>query len=277
LPIKLCLHNNFIRYFCSMGRILGFLFIYVLSGSLMAQVRVGKLVVEAKQTYTLDLSDILVADTLVMMDSSRIVLNKLKPDNFIRARVAVFGRHCIIDGKGLTGKAGRKGRSGLSYNGPCRDGLPGTNGTKGLDGTPGINLFLYLENVTMKGPLVIDVSGGNGGKGGDGGSGGGGSPGTLHCNGGNGANGGDGATGGNGARGGNLVLSSSKSDVLKSWVDTKIFVKNHGGDPGPGGHAGYHGGAGLGPSRKNGKNGEPGAEGKSGITGVAGNLTFESN
>ncbi len=261
-----------------MGRgSLAFIFLYFLSGSLLAQVRVSKLVIEAKQTYTLDLTDILVADTLVMMDSSRIVLNKLKPDNFIRAKVAIFGRHCTIDGKGLMGKSGRQGRSGLSYNGPCRDGLPGANGTKGLDGTPGINLFLYLENITIKGPLVIDVSGGNGGKGGNGGSGGGGSPGTLHCNGGNGANGGNGSSGGNGARGGNLVLSSKNNDSLKSWVGTKIVVKNVGGDPGVGGHAGYHGGAGLGPSRKNGKNGEPGTEGNSGSIGVVGNLNFESN
>lgn len=212
-----------------------------------------------------------------MMDSSHIVLNKLKSDNFIRAKVAVFGSYCSIDGKGVTGQAGKEGKPGLSYNGPCRDGLPGGPGTKGMDGGPGLNLFLYLEKVTIKGPLIIDISGGDGGKGGDGGPGGGGSPGTLHCNGGNGANGGGGAPGGNGSRGGNLLLSSSKSQPLRIWFGTKIWVKNNGGNPGAGGRGGYHGGAGLGPGKKNGKNGEPGPEGKSGITGIDGTLKFESN
>jgi hypothetical protein len=253
------------------------LYLLFLSIPLYGQVRVSKLVINSKETYTLEQSDILVTDTLVMMDSSRIVLNKLKTDNFIRAKVAIFGSYCMIDGKGVTGHAGRAGRNGLSYNGPCRDGLPGGPGTKGLDGGLGINLFLYLEKVTIKGPLIIDISGGDGGLGGPGGSGGGGSPGTLHCNGGNGANGGDGASGGNGARGGNLVLSTSKNQSLRIWIGTKIWVKNNGGNPGEGGHAGYHGGAGLGPGRKNGKNGEPGAEGKSGNTGIDGSLKFESN
>ena len=84
------------------------LFVLFLSNSLLAQVRVGKLLMKAEETYTLAESDILVADTLVMMDSSRIILNKLKADNFIRAKVAIFGSHCVIDGKGIEGKPGRK-------------------------------------------------------------------------------------------------------------------------------------------------------------------------
>jgi hypothetical protein len=235
------------------------LFLLMLSNTLLAQVRVSKLVVKPHETFTLEQSDILVADTLVMMDSSRIVLNKLKPDNFIRTKVAIIGSYCIIDGKGISGKPGRQGRSGLSYNAPCRDGLPGSPGSRGLDGRPGVNLFLY------------------GGQGGQGGSGGGGSPGTLHCNGGNGANGGAGAPGGNGAVGGNLVLSSPRIQLLQPAIGTKILVKTRGGNPGEGGRAGYHGGAGLGPRGRNGKNGEPGAEGKSGSTGADGILKLESN
>jgi hypothetical protein len=249
----------------------------VLSNSLLAQVRVSKLVVKSHETYTLDQTDILVADTLVMMDSSRIVLNKLKSDNFIRTKVAIIGRYCVIDGKGIPGKPGRRGRGGLSYNAPCRDGLPGGPGSRGLDGRPGVNLFLYLERVTIRGPWIINVAGGDGGQGGQGGSGGGGSPGTLHCYGGNGANGGSGAPGGNGAKGGNVVLSSPKIKLLEPSIGTKIIVNTRGGNPGEGGRAGYHGGAGLGPRGKNGKNGEPGAEGKSGITGVDGSLKLESN
>src|SRR5687768_3885064 len=253
------------------------LFLLMLSNTLLAQVRVSKLVVKPHETFTLEQSDILVADTLVMMDSSRIVLNKLKPDNFIRTKVAIIGSYCIIDGKGISGKPGRQGRNGLSYNAPCRDGLPGGPGSRGLDGRPGVNLFLYLERLTIRGPLTIDVSGGDGGQGGQGGSGGGGSPGTLHCNGGNGANGGAGAPGGNGAIGGNLVLSSPRIQLLQPAIGTKILVKTRGGNPGEGGRAGYHGGAGLGPRGRNGKNGEPGAEGKSGSTGADGVLKLESN
>ena len=226
------------------------LYALFLSNSLWAQVRVSKLLVKKNETYTLEQSDILVADMLVMMDSSRIVLNKLKPDNFIRAKVAIIGSYCVIDGKGIAGKPGRQGRNGLSYNAPCRDGLPGGPGTRGLDGRPGINLFLYLERINIRGPLVNDVSGGDGGPGGPGGSGGGGSPGTLHCNGGNGAMGGNGAPGGDGASGGNLVLSSPKIQTVQSVVGTKILVKTRGGNPGEGGRAGYHGGAGLGPRGK---------------------------
>ena len=253
------------------------LFLLFLSNSLLAQIRVSKLVIQPKETYTMDQSDILVADTLIMMDSSRLLLNKGKSDNFIRTKVAIFGKFCVIDGKGIPGKPGRQGRGGLSYNAPCRDGLPGGPGTRGLDGRPGVNLFLYLEKVTIRGPLVIELSGGDGGTGGPGGSGGGGSPGTLHCNGGNGGNGGNGAPGGNGAVGGNLVLSSPKINLLQPAIGTKIVVRVGGGNPGEGGRAGYHGGAGLGPRGKNGKNGEPGAEGKSGITGPEGSLKFESD
>jgi hypothetical protein len=253
------------------------LILLFLSSSVLGQVRVSKLVIKSHEAYTLSETDILVADTLIMMDSSRLILNKLKPENFIRTKVAIIGSYCVIDGKGLVGKAGRQGRNGLSYNSPCRDGLPGGPGSRGLDGRPGINLFLYMNTVSVRGPWIIDVSGGDGGQGGPGGSGGGGSPGTLHCNGGNGATGGSGAPGGNGAHGGNLVISSPNNQSIVDMIGTKILVKTRGGYPGEGGRSGYHGGAGLGPRGKNGKNGEPGAEGKSGITGVDGSIKFESN
>jgi hypothetical protein len=146
--------------------------------------------------------------------------------------------------KGIEGKPGRQGRTGLSYNAPCRDGLPGGPGTRGLDGRPGVNLFLYLERLTIRGPLIVDVSGGDGGK-------------EVREE----AVVGEvlerfiateeteqmeemGQPGGNGAQSGNLVLSSPKIESMKSWVGTKILVKDEGGNPGEGGRAGYHGGAG---------------------------------
>ena len=84
------------------------LYLLFLSNSVLGQVRVSKLVIKSNETYTLSETDILVADTLIMMDSSRLVLNKLKPDNFIRTKVAIIGSYCVIDGKGLPGKAGRQ-------------------------------------------------------------------------------------------------------------------------------------------------------------------------
>src|SRR6187431_561647 len=113
--------------------------------SLLAQVRVSKLVIKPKETYVLVETDILVADTLIMMDSSTLVLNKLKQDNFVRAQIAIFGNHCIIDGRGVNGKPGKDGKPGATPSGPCLNGGPGKAGSKGLDGTHGLNLFLYLE------------------------------------------------------------------------------------------------------------------------------------
>jgi hypothetical protein len=259
-----------------MTRFLVFLILVCCTSNLLAQVRVGKLVIKPKETYDLGQSDILVADTLIMMDSSRLLLNKLKSDNFIRAKVVVFGNHCIIDGKGINGQPGRNGRPGTTPAGPCSPGSLGRNGGKGLDGTPGINLFLYLESVTMKGKLIIDLTGGNGGKGGDGGNGGGGSPGTVHCTGGDGANGGNAGPGGNGADGGTLTLSSTKNPKIQEWVGTKIIVHIGGGNAGRSGKPGYHGSAGLGPAKRNGKDGLPGLDSTGGIAGVTGRVNFES-
>jgi len=259
-----------------MSRLLFFFFLLSAS-SLLAQVRVSKLVIRTNEKYVLSESDILVADTLIMMDSSTLVLNKLKRDNFVRARIAIFGNHCTIDGRGENGSPGRDGKKGFTPSGPCLDGTPGKDGTKGLDGTPGLNLFLYLDVIKIKGQLIVDLTGGKGGRGGNGGIGGGGSQGTVHCFGGNGSNGGNAAQGGNGGNGGSLTLNSKKTPAANQWIGSKIIVRNSGGAYGPPGKVGYHGSAGLGPSRKNGKDGEPGKESKAGISGATGITKFESN
>ena len=255
-----------------------FLFLlFLLPATLLAQIRVGKLVIKPNEVFDLGQSDILVADTLIMMDSSRLVLNKLKKENYIRARWAVFGRNCVIDGKGIDGKPGRNGKNGDTPTIPCSSGQPGRNGGKGLDGTSGINLFLYLERITMNGLLIIDLSGGNGGQGGNGGNGGGGSPGTVHCIGGDGANGGNAGPGGNGANGGSLTLDNAKNPAVKDLIGKQIIIKNYGGFAGSPGRAGYYGPAGLGPSRRNGKKGLPGTESAFGIGGNYGKINIESN
>lgn len=244
---------------------------------LAAQIRVSKLVIKSGESFNLGQSDILVADTLVMQDSSTLVLNKLKKENYVRAQVVIFGNHCTIDGRGIDGKAGRDGTPGSTPIGPCQNGTPGKNASKGLDGTSGVNLFLYLDQVTIKGNLIINLSGGNGGRGGSGGHGGSGSPGTVHCKGGDGANGGNAGQGGNGANGGTLTLSSRKHPNIQEWIGSKIIVKNGGGVAGLSGRAGYHGSAGLGPSRKNGRDGQPGFDSTSGLAGIKGTINFEAN
>jgi hypothetical protein len=259
------------------GRVLLLLFLLLITCVSYSPVRVSKLVIPANTTYELQNSDILVADTLILEDSSRFVLNKLKPENYIRARVVIFGNFCTIDGRGINGQPGKLGQNGFSPIGPCSNGATGKNGGRGLDGTPGVNLFLYIDDVKFNGKVFIDLSGGNGGKGGDGGSGGSGSPGTVHCHGGNGGNGGNAGQGGNGADGGTLTLNSSRNPFIRNLIGTLIHVYTYGGLPGPQGNVGSSGQAGLGPSRKNGKNGVPGSDAPTGIAGVSGKVNFEKN
>src|SRR5688572_57214 len=119
--------------------------------SAQAQVRVGKLVVESRKVFELNSADIIVADTLEMRDSSRLLLNKLKHENYIRVKVAIIGKKCVIDGKGVQGKPGRQGTAVKMPMGPCKDGIPGKEGLRGLDGTSGVNLFLYIDKLIIEG------------------------------------------------------------------------------------------------------------------------------
>ncbi len=240
-----------------------------------AQVRVAKLVIQPHETFYMDSTDILVADSLIMMDSSRISLNGLKAENFIRTNVAIIGKHCIIDGRGVNGKKGINGTPGLTPVGPCRDGISGRNGLRGLSGGPGINLFLYIDKIHVKGRLIIDLSGGSGGDGGNGGDGGGGSPGTQHCNGGDGGNGGNGGSGGDGGRGGVLTIGGRDAVITRALIGTLVIVKNSGGSFGYGGISGAAGAAGLGPHRKNGKRGHKGQDGVYGRPGDRGAVLIE--
>ena len=253
------------------------IFVFFLCCSLTAeaQVRVSKLVIRPHETFFLDSTDILVADSLIMMDSSRIKLNGLKAENFIRTNVAVFGNHCVIDGRGVAGKKGTNGTAGLTPVGPCRDGVAGRNGLRGLSGGSGINLFLYIDKIHVNGKLIIDLSGGNGGDGGDGGEGGGGSPGTQHCNGGDGGKGGNGGAGGDGGRGGILTIGGRDAVITKALVGTALIVQNHGGSFGYGGISGPGGSAGLGPNRKHGQAGGKGRDGIYGRPGDSGSVQLE--
>lgn len=242
-----------------------------------AQVRVSRLEIGKNEEYNLVHSDILVADTLIMRDSSRLNLNRLKYENYIRAQVVIIGNYCIINGTGIDGREGRNGRHGDTPIGPCKDGEDGRNGSNGLEGGPGVDLFLYFSSIEIKGRLIINLSGGNGGRGGNGGNGGGGSPGTVHCYGGDGGDGGNGANGGNGGGGGTLNISCKTCPNIRSLFGKKIIFMNGSGNFGFGGIPGYGGAPGLGPSRKNGKMGERGSDGLNGRSGELGSINFDLN
>jgi hypothetical protein len=240
-----------------------------------AQIRVGKLIIGPRETYVLDSTDILVADSLIMMDSSRIRLNRLKAENFIRARVAIIGQNCRIDGRGVPGKKGMDGTPGLTPIGPCRDGVAGRNGLRGLSGGPGVNLFLYIDKLQLNGKLIVNLGGGNGGDGGDGGHGGGGSPGTNQCRGGDGGKGGNGGFGGDGGRGGTLTIGGRDASMTKALIGSLLIVRNNGGSFGYGGLSGAGGLAGSAPAGNSGTRGQRGIDGQYGRPGEAGTVLFE--
>jgi hypothetical protein len=272
------LYNQGSGYFCAMSKFsMVCLCAFLLSVAGFAQVRVGTLVIKPNEVYELKESDIIVADTLIMMDSSCIKLNPLKRDNFIRAQVAYMGSGSRIDGRGIDGAPGRNGQNGDTATGPCRHGADARDGGRGLDGGNGNNLFLYFEQLYLTGHVLVDLSGGVGGRGGDGGHGGGGSPGTLHCNGGNGGSGGNGGAGGNGGNGGRLTINCSRCPDIRALVSKQMTFRSTGGHFGFGGRRGYAGAPGLGPKNRNGQTGDSGYDGPNGKPGEKGTLNFEIN
>jgi hypothetical protein len=237
-----------------------------------AQLRYTKLVLEPKQSFSFGQSDILVVDTLIMKDSSSIVLNKSKIENYLHARVIRLGKNCFIDGRGASGRPGKNGRAGESFAAPCKSGTNGGDATRGDDGKHATNLLIYLNEIKVDGQLTILLEGGNGGNGGQGGEGGSAGSGIIHCNGGNGGNGGPGGDGGFGGNGGKLTIHGPIS--FQQSVKGKIVTKLNGGQFGKGGRGGYSGYGGLGPKNKNGKNGLQGIDGKDGSLGNYGNLNY---
>ena len=131
-------------YFYKMKRGAGMLVLMIACSISIAQIHVEKLVIKAKQKYLFGQSDIVVADTLIMEDSSSIVLNRIKKENYLHSKLTIIGNHCFIDGSGLDGKPGSAGLAGNSPIGPCKSGANATPGKDGIDGSAGVNLFLYL-------------------------------------------------------------------------------------------------------------------------------------
>jgi hypothetical protein len=242
--------------------------------SASAQIRLEKLLLTQGEKYLIQASDILVVDTLVMADSSQIILNREKKDNYIHAKIAIIGKGCIINGAGLKGEDGSNGTNGADQASPCRQGAVGVDGTDGLPGKNGVNLFMYSDDIQINGSLTINVNGGDGGQGGNGGQGGGGGPGTRVCAGGDGGQGGSGARGGNGGDGGSITINCKRCPEYPIWLGHKLYIKNYGGFAGLGGQAGRGGLTGLGPVR-DGKNGIRGFHGEEGVEGKNGAVNFD--
>lgn len=238
-----------------------------------AQIRLSKLVIEAKEKYQILSSDIIVVDTLVMNDSSSIILNPSKQDNFIHAKISSFGKGCMIFGHGMKGTSGKPGENGITQSAPCRNGSLGKDASMGERGQDAVNLSLYLSVMKINGSLIIDLNGGDGGNGGAGGRGGDGGSGTRVCPAGDGGGGGNGGDGGDGGNGGALSISCKQCPDLHLLMGEKLIVKNYGGFGGVGGDGGNGGQAGLGPVR-DGKNGLRGTEGRHALQGKAGLVTL---
>jgi hypothetical protein len=243
--------------------------LFLLSFPVKSQIRLDKLELSSKQVYTLEGSDILVVDTLVLKDSAQIVLNYLKKDNIITAKVLIVGMGCSIIGNGTHGPDGRTGIAGSSVTGPCAVGQDARNGYNGLAGTNGINLSLYFGKVIFNGTLTINLNGGDGGTGGAGGRGGIGGASTKFCASADGGKGGNGGNGANGGKGGNLTIKCVGCPELYRIQDDRLLILVNGGFAGNEGEGGQGGtrGAGKG-SSKNGLNGMPGLAGQKGKRGT---------
>jgi hypothetical protein len=238
----------------------------------VAQLRYTKLEIERGQTFAFGQSDILVVDTLVMRDSSSIVLNRLRKENYLYAKVVIIGNACSIKGIAQHGKNGKPGRAGLSSNAPCKNAVDGEEAQPGAEGGHATHLLLYVKEIQITHPLSIFLTGGNGGNGGTGGDGGSGGGGTLHCNGGSGGKGGKGGSGANGGNGGDLMINMPLAEQKKIKTMVKIFLKA--GTYGRGGNGGYSGSAGLGPKGKHGKSGMQGEDGSDGSPGIDGTIRY---
>jgi hypothetical protein len=176
-----------------MIRLSSLLFFSLLLNTVFSQIRLEKLEILPMQEYKIAGSDVLVVDTLIMRDSSRIFLNRDAKENIINAKMVVIGKGCVINGRGKSGLTGKVGAAGNRQNAPCRNADAGKDGEIGKSGSDGLNLSFYSNQLKIEGSLTIDLNGGDGGNGGRGGKGGDGGPGTKLCK---GENGGDGGNGG---------------------------------------------------------------------------------
>jgi hypothetical protein len=251
-----------------------FIVLFALSASVSAQIRLDRLELRYNQEYKIVGSDILVVDTLIMRDSSKIILNRDVKENIINAKVLIAGNGCMIFGRGANGEIGKIGTQGVSQSAPCRNGGDGKEGMNGTIGGDALSLSLYIGTLKINGSLIIDLNGGDGGSGGRGGKGGDGGSGTRVCRGGSGGAGGNGGNGNNGGHGGNLLVSCKMCYDLHQIQGERLITNTYGGYAGNGGEGGNGGQAGLGP-RQDGRNGARGVTGIKGKAGKIGIIKFD--
>ena len=126
-------------YFCPMNKWIGIILLIFAAAQGFGQIRLDKLEIKARQAYTIEESDVLVVDTLIMRDSSRIVLNKEKSENIINVKVLIVNRGAQIIGNGANGEAGKGGAHGVGPKTPPTGGgtiaarAPGGHGARGLE------------------------------------------------------------------------------------------------------------------------------------------------
>ena len=193
---------------------------------------IERLVVRRGQTYVVQ-NDQLEIGTLIMEDKAIIELTQL--NTMILIDKAIVGKKCIIKGVGKKGRDGAKGADGLANIVPGRfvDGAPGQNGSNGGDG---LNLKLFIDDISFLSPLIIKLNGGMGGTGGNGGNGGTITKSCKDGRKGRGFNGGNSGRPGNGGLGGKLVLllNNNVSNKAIKFKQT-IGIKGKQGIPGKAG------------------------------------------
>lgn len=279
----------------------------------------GDYVVEGEKRFN---GWFLSAERIVFKANSKLVFSKdalaARPNFFILAREVVVEDQqqpgSITWERSPVSVPGEVGSAAAGADNGAKESVAGGNGQSGAMGNAGQagrdGPSLTLTTLSVKGPLVIDMKGqdgGPGGKGQSGGRGGGGGYGTpasqsaVDCKrgagdggpGGSGGAGGKGGPSGNGGRGGTFTLITSDDNMAAASRLLKVDVSGgqpgaqpgSGGDAGPGGSGGRRGqeakpyckddgrvGA-AGPAGAPGQKGDLGAPGASGDYFVGGMST----
>ena len=164
-------------------------------------------------------------DSLIMADSSALLLDNRHANNLVRANFVSIGSGCILNGAGNNGEDGPAGADGSTALYAA--------GKAGRGGFSAVNLFFNFTSIQINGVFQVFLIGGKGGNGGPGGSITKGPAGiapvpgsTYYSNSTQGAPG----NGGDGGRGGNITLSFPIE--FKDIVQQRIAIVNTGGEGG---------------------------------------------
>ena len=164
-------------------------------------------------------------DSLIMADSSALLLDNRHSTNLLRANFVSIGTGCILSGAGKNGENGPPGSDGSTALYAA--------GKAGRGGFSAVNLVLNFYRIHIESEFQILLIGGSGGNGGIGGnttqslSGISPVPNSTRYN---GTQQGVPGDGGDGGRGGNVTLSFPVE--FRELVIQKIKIINTGGDGG---------------------------------------------